>query len=85
MMPEMDGLELGRQIHDIAGSATPNMVMLSSSNQQLDSELLKQIGVARTVLKLIVRSDFLEIMLQVIAHGENPNKSSFVVFFSEEI
>ena len=76
MMPEMDGLELGRQIHDLAGSATPNMVILSSSNQQLDSELLKQIGIARTVTKPLVRSEFLEIMLQVIAHGEDLDKSS---------
>lgn len=76
MMPEIDGLELGRQIHDLAGSATPNMVMLSSSNQQLDSELLKQIGIARTVTKPLVRSEFLEIMLQVIAHGEDFNQSS---------
>ena len=92
MMPEMDGLELGRQIRSLTGSSAPKMIMLSSSNQQHDSDLLKQIGIARTVTKPMVRSEFLEIMLQVIASeegaddalGGNFQKKSLTVLVAED-
>ena len=66
MMPCMDGLDLAREILNRLGSETPSMVLLSSSNQQPDGDVLKRIGIERSVTKPIVQSEFLEILLQII-------------------
>ena len=73
MMPEMDGLELGRKVINRYGADAPQMILLSSSNQQYSGKTLRDAGFTRSVTKPIVQSEFLEVILQVIRPTDSPN------------
>jgi len=70
MMPEMDGVAVGRQVVERLGSSVPKMILLSSSNQQHDGTTLQQSGFCRSVTKPIVQSEFLEILLQAVRQSD---------------
>ena len=71
MMPEMDGLELGRHIVSQLNKQTVKMILLSSSNQQHDGQTLREAGFIRSVTKPIVQSEFLEVLLQVVCDPQS--------------
>ncbi len=66
MMPEMDGLELGRRILENPPEQRPKLVFLSSAGHLPTPEALKDFGPARCLAKPAKDSDLLDAILQAL-------------------
>jgi two-component system sensor histidine kinase/response regulator len=69
LMPEMDGLELARQIHKQPELAQTQLIMLTSSYASGSAEERSQAGILRTINKPIRRADLSAVIRDVIAGG----------------
>jgi two-component system sensor histidine kinase/response regulator len=66
MMPEMDGLELIRQIRSDPGCGAPRAIMLSSAGQAAEIAELQSLGITRSLAKPAKQSDLLDAIGETI-------------------
>jgi PAS domain S-box-containing protein len=64
-MPEMDGFELARLIHEDSTLATPRIMMLSSVDVKLIGSDFLKLGLAHCVVKPVTRKNLLKTILKV--------------------
>ncbi|MBI1247895.1 response regulator [bacterium] len=74
MMPQMDGIELVRQIRQISGTQDLTIVMLSSADQPVAKDFASSLGVVRCITKPITES----ILLNGIAAAMGTARSDSV-------
>ena len=76
LMPEMDGLTLGRQIKSDPMTRDTPLIMMTSMGQRGDANLLEQIGFAGYLLKPLRQSQLRECLGLVISRRNSENADS---------
>jgi CheY-like chemotaxis protein len=72
-MPEMDGLEAARCIHQAMGQAAPPIIALSASAMLQDREACRQAGMVDHIAKPVIRAHLYRTLVQWLAdaaHGQ---------------
>ncbi len=64
MMPDMDGFELARRVLQQPTSATPTLIMLTSSDESGQSERARGLGIAAYLTKPVRQSDLFDTLMQ---------------------
>jgi two-component system sensor histidine kinase/response regulator len=70
MMPEMDGIELGKQILSRPENQRPKILLLSSAGRPPESTELNKLGNAQYLSKPVKQSDLLDAILLTLAPPE---------------
>jgi signal transduction histidine kinase/CheY-like chemotaxis protein len=66
MMPGMDGLELAEAIRRDGPAERPRLLLLSSAGRPEDGEKLRELGIARCLIKPVKQSDLLDAITSVL-------------------
>jgi CheY-like chemotaxis protein len=65
-MPEMDGIELARRLHDIAAPHTMPLVLLTSAMRTGDTALAAEVGIQARLLKPFKQSELFRVIADAI-------------------
>ena len=58
-MPEMDGFELARRVHETSHFGRPPIMMLTSAGQRGDAARCRELGIAAYLVKPVAKGEFL--------------------------
>ncbi|MBI1367016.1 MAG: response regulator [Planctomycetes bacterium] len=69
MMPGMSGLEMAAEIRRDATLTQPQIVMLSSAGHAASPDRMRELGIARCLVKPVKQSDLLDAVVQIFSHA----------------